>query len=38
MNEVSEDDIKLFTKLISENRYDFAKLAYIIFPFGEKGT
>jgi hypothetical protein len=33
-----QDDIELFRKLIDENRYDFLKLAYIIFPFGEKGT
>jgi hypothetical protein len=32
------DDIKLFEKLIDENRYDFCKLVYIIFPFGEEGT
>lgn len=29
------DEIKLFQKLISENRYDLCKLVYIIFPFGE---
>ena len=33
----TSDDIALFKKLISENRYDFLKLAYIIFPFGEEG-
>lgn len=33
-----QDDIELFRKLIEENRFDFLKLAYIIFPFGEKGT
>jgi hypothetical protein len=32
-----EDEIELFKRLISENRYNFLKLAYIIFPFGEKG-
>lgn len=32
------EDILTFQKLITENRYDFVKLAYIIFPFGEKGT
>lgn len=31
------EDLKVFQTLISENRYDFLKLAYIIFPFGEKG-
>lgn len=29
------DDIALFKKLIDENRYDFCKLVYLIFPFGE---
>jgi len=29
-------DIALFKKLIDENRYDFCKLVYIIFPFGEQ--
>jgi hypothetical protein len=32
-----DEEIKLFQRLIDENRYDFLKLAYIIFPFGEKG-
>lgn len=32
-----KEDIELFQQLISENRYDFCKLVYIIFPFGEKG-
>lgn len=31
------DEIKLFQQLINENRYDFCKLVYIIFPFGEEG-
>ena len=35
---MSNDGIELFQKLIDENRYDFCKLVYIIFPFGEKGT
>lgn len=30
------EEIELFKKLVEENRYDFVKLAYIIFPFGEK--
>ncbi len=34
----SSKDIKLFQTLIDENRYDFCKLLFIIFPFGEKGT
>lgn len=33
----NEEDIELFKKLLAENRYDFCKLVYIIFPFGEKG-
>lgn len=37
MSEIPEE-IEIFQKLIAENRYDFCKLAYIIFPFGEKGT
>jgi len=35
---MKNSDIELFKKLIDENRYDFVKLAYIIFPFGEKDT
>lgn len=31
------EDLKVFERLIRENRYDFLKLAYIIFPFGEVG-
>lgn len=31
------DDIAIFKRLIDENRYDFCKLIYIIFPFGEVG-
>ena len=38
MSGVSKEDITLFKKLINEHRYDFTKLVYIIFPFGEKGT
>lgn len=33
-----QDDIKLFKQLIDDNRYDFCKLVYIIFPFGQPGT
>lgn len=32
----SSDAIDLFKKLVDENRYDFCKLVYIIFPFGQK--
>jgi len=32
------EDIELFKKLINEQRYDFCKLAYTIFPFGEAET
>lgn len=35
--EPSKEELELFWKLIDENRYDFVKLAYIIFPFGQKG-
>ena len=31
------DDIETFLGLINEYRYDFDKLVYIIFPFGEPG-
>lgn len=33
----SKEDLEEFRKLIDEYRYDFERLAYIIFPFGEKG-
>lgn len=33
----NRQDLEAFSQLIHENRYDFVKLAYIIFPFGEKG-
>ena len=32
------DEIKLFQTMINEHRYDFCKLVYIIFPFGQKDT
>jgi hypothetical protein len=35
---MTDDDIKLFQKLIDENRYDYCKLVYLIFPFGEPGS
>lgn len=34
---VNPEDIALFKQLIDENRYDFCKLVYIIFPFGQVG-
>jgi len=33
----NKEDVELFQQLINENRYDFCKLVYIIFPFGQKG-
>lgn len=33
-----EEGLKVFQELISKYRYDFCKLAYVIFPFGEKGS
>lgn len=38
MSDINKHDIDLFEKLIDENRYDFCKLVYIIFPFGEEDT
>jgi len=38
MANVNEEEAKLFKKMLDENRYDFCKLVYLIFPFGEKGT
>lgn len=34
----SNDDIKLFKELLEENRFNFCKLVFLIFPFGEEGT
>ena len=34
----TSEEIDLFKKFINENRYDFCKLVFIIFPFGQKGT
>lgn len=31
-------EMELFKSLIDENRYNFCKLVYIIFPFGEEGS
>lgn len=33
----SDEEIEAFKLEIDANRYDFCRLAYIIFPFGEKG-
>ena len=38
MTKVLEKDIEVFNKLVDEYRYDFERLAYIIFPFGEPGS
>jgi hypothetical protein len=34
---VPQEEIDLFRELVNENRYDFCKLVYIVFPFGQKG-
>lgn len=34
----TNEDIQLFKKLLEENRFDYVKLAYLIFPFGQPGT
>lgn len=34
--EIPKEEIDLFKQLVDEYRYDFCKLVYIIFPFGEK--
>ena len=33
----NKEDVEAFAKLIDENRYNFVKLVYIIFPFGQPG-
>lgn len=38
MREPNKEEIQLFAKLLEEYRYDFERLAYIIWPFGEKGS
>lgn len=35
---MSSEGIELFQKLIDEYRYDFCKLVFVIFPFGEEGS
>lgn len=37
MSDAHKEDIEVFKKLLNENRYDFCKLVYIIFPFGQVG-
>jgi len=37
MSTSQQEDIELFKELVNEHRYDFCKLIYIIFPFGQKG-
>lgn len=32
-----QDEIQAFVDLINEYRFDFERLAYIVFPFGQKG-
>ncbi len=34
---VSQDEIKIFEDMIDEYRFDFCKLIYVVFPFGQKG-
>ena len=38
MSKVRKEDIELFQKMIDENRYNFCKLVFILFPFGEKDS
>lgn len=33
----TKEELALFKQLVNENRYDFHKLVYIIFPFGQPG-
>ena len=33
----NDEDVKIFKEHLAENRYDFCKLVYTIFPFGQKG-
>lgn len=35
---MNQDDVEVFKKTLDDNRFDFCKLVYIIFPFGEKGS
>lgn len=38
MSEVNQEEMELFQQLIDESRYDFCRLVFVIFPFGEKDT
>ena len=38
MSTVNVEEAAIFKKMIDENRYDFCKLVYLIFPFGEADT
>ena len=33
----TRDELEVFERLIDEHRYDYERLVYIIFPFGQKG-
>ncbi len=37
MSNPTKEDLALFQELIEKHRYDFERLVYLIFPFGEKG-
>ncbi len=37
MSNPTPEDLKLFQQLLNDYRYDFCRLVYIIWPFGEKG-
>ena len=37
MSAIHGEDLQLFKQLLDENRFNYLALAYIIFPFGEKG-
>lgn len=38
MTDKEKQDLKAFKEAVDKYRYDYCKLAYIIFPFGEKDT
>src|SRR5690606_28620735 len=33
----TQEEIEIFSKLVDKYRYDFCKLVFVLFPFGEKG-
>ena len=37
MLQPSSEEIAVFKEKLEQYRYDFERLVYIIFPFGEKG-